>query len=148
MQENKIRIIVDVNILISFLIGKAISSKFIRILEDTRFEILSCNELNDELRDVLARPKFNKYISPAEAEQFIQLFSLATEKVNISATVTISSDPDDNYLLALAKDGKAQYLITGDKKHLLALKRFENTKIISFPEFYTLFFTNCIQQLF
>lgn len=140
MQENKIRIIVDVNILISFLIGKTISSKFRNILEDKRFEILSCSELLDELKGVLIRPKFSRHILPTETEQFMQLFSLATENITISTIVTISTDSDDNYLLALAQDGKASYLITGDKKHLLLLKRFKNTEIISFSEFYSLFF--------
>ena len=141
MQNNKIRIIVDVNILISFLLRKDITSKFKKVLEDTRFEILSCCELHDELKNVLARPKFDKYISTLDIEYFMQLFSLATKIVEISSTICISPDINDNYLLALAKDGKAKYLITGDKKHLLAIKRFENTEIISFSQFYALFFS-------
>ena len=141
MKVNKIRIIVDVNIWISFLIGKFIFSKFSRMLEDPRFEILSCKELQTELTEVLARPKFSKYISTAEVEYFMQFFSLATQNVNLSTSVTISSDPDDNYLLALAHDGNAQYLITGDKKHLFALKRFENTEIIGFSDFFILLYT-------
>ena len=43
-------------------------------------------------------------------------------------------DVKDNYLLALSKDADADYLITGDKD-LLVLKQFENTLIVTLPQF-------------
>jgi predicted nucleic acid-binding protein len=42
----------------------------------------------------------------------------------------VSPDPDDNYLLALAETGQAQFLVTGDKE-LLSLKRHKSTRIIT-----------------
>jgi len=45
-------------------------------------------------------------------------------------------DPKDNFLLALAKDGNADYLITGDN-NLLSLKEFGKTKIVTLSEFET-----------
>ena len=43
-------------------------------------------------------------------------------------------DPNDDFLLILAKDGKADYLITGDKD-LLILNPFNKTKICTPTEF-------------
>ena len=43
-------------------------------------------------------------------------------------------DIKDNYLLALSKDSNADYLITGDKD-LLDLNKFENTEIVTLPQF-------------
>jgi uncharacterized protein len=40
----------------------------------------------------------------------------------------VCRDSKDNFLLALAKDGKADYLLTGDKD-LLELVQFGNTRI-------------------
>jgi predicted nucleic acid-binding protein len=37
-------------------------------------------------------------------------------------TVTICADPYDNYLLAMATAGTAEFLVTGDKRDLLSLK--------------------------
>jgi len=43
----------------------------------------------------------------------------------------------DNFLLALARDGNADYLITGDKD-LRDMKVFEKTKIVTLNEFESL----------
>lgn len=42
-----------------------------------------------------------------------------------------SSDPDDNNVLRVALFVEANFLITGDEKHLLILERVETTEIIS-----------------
>lgn len=140
MPSDRIRVVIDTNIWISFLIGKTITSGFNKLLADKRFEILSCNELYNELKEVLSRPKFRKYITRSQIEYFLQLFSAATSGIDIVSSATISTDPDDNFLLALAKDGNAHFLITGDKPHLLKLQMFENTQVITFAEFYKKFF--------
>ena len=54
--------------------------------------------------------------------------------IEVKSIVTICRDPKDNFLLALAKDGKADYLITGDKD-LLDLKKFGKTKIKTITNF-------------
>ena len=52
--------------------------------------------------------------------------------------VTISPDPYDNYLLAMAAAGAADFLVTGDKRDLLALKLYAGTKIITVRDFLVL----------
>jgi predicted nucleic acid-binding protein len=42
----------------------------------------------------------------------------------------VAPDPDDNFLLALAEAGEAQFLVTGDKP-LLGLKRHKSTQIVT-----------------
>jgi putative PIN family toxin of toxin-antitoxin system len=59
------------------------------------------------------------------------------EMVRIKSKIDICRDVKDNFLLNLAVDGKADYLITGDKD-LLILEQIENTKIITMNEFKTL----------
>ncbi len=54
--------------------------------------------------------------------------------VDVRSKVELCRDPKDNFLLALAKDGDADYLITGDAD-LLVLKEFEKTKIVTLAEF-------------
>ena len=52
----------------------------------------------------------------------------------MTSTVDTCRDPNDNFLLALAKDGKANYLITGDQD-LLVLQAFEGTQVKTFADF-------------
>ena len=46
----------------------------------------------------------------------------------------LARDANDDFLLSLAKDGKATFLITGDKD-LLVLKKINQTKIVSISDF-------------
>ena len=55
------------------------------------------------------------------------------ELVDVSSVVDACRDPKDNFLLALAKDGNADYLITGDND-LRTMREFENTKIVSLSD--------------
>ena len=48
--------------------------------------------------------------------------------LEVKSIVTVCRDSKDNFLLALAKDGQADYLLTGDKD-LLELKKFGKTRI-------------------
>ena len=50
-----------------------------------------------------------------------------------------SPDPADNFLLALAEAGNADYLVTGDKSGLLALASHKSTRIITARDFAGLF---------
>ena len=46
-------------------------------------------------------------------------------------------DPDDNYLLALAAAGGADFLVTGDKRDLLGIAVYEGTKIVTVRDYLT-----------
>jgi predicted nucleic acid-binding protein len=43
----------------------------------------------------------------------------------------LADDPGDNYLLAMAAASQAQYLATGDKSDLLALKQYRGTQLVT-----------------
>ena len=54
--------------------------------------------------------------------------------IETKSTVSICRDPKDNFLLALAKDAGADYLITRDED-LLTIKQFEKTIILTLEDF-------------
>lgn len=92
-----------------------------------------------EINLVTKRPKLQKYFSPvkvAELMDFLQVIGLV---IDVKSTVNVCRDLKDNYLLALAKDSNAHYLITGDLD-LLIIKEFERTKIVTYQDFYCLFY--------
>lgn len=65
--KDKIRIVIDTNIWISFLIGQTLGDLTEKIIK-RRVKILFSDELLAELLEVLHRPKFKKYFT-AEAVQ-------------------------------------------------------------------------------
>jgi len=128
-----IKVIVDTNIYISFLIGKTLKG-FQKAIDSDRFLIITSKEQVAELIDVFNRPKIRKYFSKEKVSSFFDLLDEKTKIINFNTPVTICRDPKDNYLLSMAIDAKADLLISGDKD-LLEIGKIESTRIMSFTEF-------------
>ncbi len=133
MGKNSFSIILDTNWYISYLIKKS-DSRLTIILSDEQIKIIASDKLIEKLRNKINSRKFRKYFSIIEAEQFIELLKEVTILCNPTSSIMICRDPKDNFLLPLAKDSKADFLITGDKD-LLILQHFENTQIITLNQF-------------
>jgi putative PIN family toxin of toxin-antitoxin system len=58
--------------------------------------------------------------------------------IHIVTQVDVCRDPDDNIILSLALDGKADYIVSGDKD-LLDLSPFQDIPIIKPAEFLSMF---------
>ncbi|MDP2113116.1 MAG: putative toxin-antitoxin system toxin component, PIN family [Bacteroidota bacterium] len=127
------KIIVDTNIWISFLIGKNLKGLQNQI--DSNFiKIITCNEQLQELSEVFKKPKIKKYFLKDEIDEFFELLEESSENFRISSSTTICRDPKDNYLISLAIDSEADFLITGDKD-LLELIKVGETTIIKYTDF-------------
>lgn len=92
--------------------------------------MLTSAEQIEEIGRVTRYLKIRARISPALAGRMVNRLRDVALMVEKLPKVDRSPDPDDNYLLALAQAGNAQYLVTGDKP-LLALKRHKSTRIIT-----------------
>ena len=68
----------------------------------------------NELADVLARPKFDRYISLEDRQQFLRLLGRLAELVPIVYPVHACRDPRDDKFLEVALNGKAELILTGD----------------------------------
>jgi predicted nucleic acid-binding protein len=83
-------------------------------------------------------PKIRERLAPALAGRLINEIRDLAVLLTELPVVTASPDPYDNYLLAMAASGSANFLVTGDKRDLLALRLFEGTKIITVRDFLVL----------
>jgi len=133
MLKKRNRIIIDTNLWISFLLINDFS-KLDRILAANRIQFLFRQALLDEFIEVAQRPKFKKYFSLTDLENLLIQIRHEAEFINVTSNINICRDPKDNFLLSLAKDGKATHLITGDKD-LLDIKIFGKTKILKINDF-------------
>ena len=127
------RVVIDTNLWISFLITKN-HKKLDSKIKSGKVKLLFSLELIEEFLTVANRTKFKRYFDKDDLEQLLDLFDVYGELVAIKSKVKICRDPKDNFLLSLAKDAQANYLVTGDKD-LLTIKKFEQTKIIEFSDF-------------
>jgi putative PIN family toxin of toxin-antitoxin system len=131
--NEKYRIIIDTNLWISFLLSKKFD--FIdSLLQAEKIQLVFCEELLNELVDVISRPKLRKIFTRDDRELIFYIINKYAVYIPIESSVTVCRDTKDNFLLSLAKDSKANYLLTGDKD-LLILKTFDDTQIITVTEF-------------
>jgi putative PIN family toxin of toxin-antitoxin system len=133
MPNKSKRIILDTNLWISFLISKDLS-KLDKIIFEKKAVLVFSKELLDEFLEVVKRPKFKRFFSKLAVENILETIDEYADFVVVKSNVTICRDSKDNFLLALAKDGKADFLLTGDND-LLTIGKFEKTSIETISDF-------------
>lgn len=110
------RVVIDSNVLISARLSpRGSPGRLLAAWLDGRFELIVSPALLAELTGVLERSKFRRWLTVEEARAFVQM-------LHVSATVIDDPppqhhdlrDPDDFYLVTLARSAKADYLISGD----------------------------------
>lgn len=132
-RKSKLRVIVDTNCWISFLIGRRLS-RLVDLLSNERIQLVLCNELLEEIRDVTSRPRFAKYFPQEDVESLIEFMQLIGEVFEPTQQVSLCRDKSDDYLLALAIEAKANYLVTGDQD-LLILQEIGTCRIVDAASF-------------
>ena len=124
------RLVFDTNTLIShLLIPSGLPARAVRKGLHEGQLIVSDDTLS-ELAEVLARAKFDRYISLADRQEFFRVFGRVVEKINIIRRVQACRDPGNDKFLELAINGQASHIITGDQD-LLALHPFHSIQIIT-----------------
>jgi len=105
-----------------------------RLIFNDKAVLLFSDESMTEFIDVTSREKLKPYFTKDDIASLIDLIEEYGEIVEVQSKVDICRDKEDNFLLSLAKDGKADYLITGDKD-LLVLENFGKTEMIKLTDF-------------
>lgn len=130
-------IVCDTNVLVSALaFPGGVPDKILRAVFSGRLEHATSPDILTELRKVLKKvlgvedktiESLVKFV--AESSRLVY----PTERLHI-----IKEDESDNRILECAVTAKADFLITGDKKHLLPIKKYHGTAIVSPRDFFLL----------
>ena len=113
------------------LAGTSPPAQLILLWREGRFDLLTSAEKLDELRRVTRYPKIRERQAPALVGRLINdIRDLAVLRTK-QPVITASPDPHDNYPLAMAVAGSADFLVTRDKRDLLLLKLLEGINIIT-----------------
>ena len=133
---DRIKVVIDTNIFISAFLGSKNAKLLLKeIINDEFILIMSTEQLN-EIREVLNRPKFEKYITPGEIDELVTLLSMKISIPAIYDKIKDCRDIKDNMILEEAVYGNAQYIITGDED-LLVLNPYRWIKIVNLKDFIT-----------
>jgi putative PIN family toxin of toxin-antitoxin system len=143
-QSRVFRVLIDTNVLVSYLLVPnpqgTIPSIIIAAFESKYTLLISETLLTELAKTIRGREHLAKRIHPEQAEEFIGVLRAIAELLTeISEPIpSVTRDPKDDYLLAYALLGRADYLVTGDDD-LLVLKEVEGVRIVRPAEFKVIF---------
>ena len=129
------RVVLDTNILIGALITKGTPPDLLyQAWLRGEIELVTSLAQLGEMAGVLARPRLRRFVDADEAAAIVENIGARAVVLHELPVVDLSPDPDDNPILATAIAGKADLLVTGDKKHLLVLGVVEGIRVVSARE--------------
>jgi putative PIN family toxin of toxin-antitoxin system len=130
------RVVLDTGILIAALITTDTPPALAyQAWRKKRFELITSEWQLEEFRRVTRYSKLHRFLKPSEAGHLVNNLRHQAVVLERLPTVNLSPDPNDNPILAMAEASQAQYLVTGDKKDLLALGSIAGTRIVTARQF-------------
>lgn len=135
------RVLIDTNVFISYLLNPhsaGVIQGIFRAWGEGRFTLLLPELLLDEIMvTVTGKPHLRKKTSSEELKEFLDIIGTLGEVISKVAEPIpkVTRDPKDDYLLAYALVGAADYLITGDEDLLALNQQIQEMTILSPREF-------------
>jgi putative PIN family toxin of toxin-antitoxin system len=122
-------VVFDTNVLFSAIGWDGTPGRCVELVQHGRVRGLTCPEILDELGDKLSvKLGYDEEKIAAILASLISFFDLTA----ISGTL-IGSQPDrsDDKIIECSLVAKATHIVTGDRKHLLPLKRVGDVEIVT-----------------
>ena len=130
------RVVLDTGILIAALITADTSpDQVYQAWRKKRFTLVTSGWQLEEFRRASRYERVKKFLKPTEAGNLVNGLKRHATVLKELPDVDLSRDPQDNPVLAMAIAGEADYLVTGDRRGLLSLKRVGTTRIVTAAEF-------------
>lgn len=130
------KVILDANIIIGFLLTKGyILSSIFEYWENNAFKLVVSDSILEEYTLILKELIEKGILNKQHANSLMRKIHKKALIVKAVSKLKLSPDKKDNRYLECSKDGKADYLITRDDKHLSFIRKFKYTKIIGAKQF-------------
>jgi hypothetical protein len=133
------RAVLDTNVIVSAVLIRRGNER--RILDAWRggaFDLVLSPPLLEELGRVLSYPRIRdaRWMTDAEVVELLEVLAAGGIVVEGRPDVSASRDPSDDVFLAAAVEGRAEYLVTGDRD-LLTLESYRRVSIVRPAAFIT-----------
>src|SRR3974390_1113818 len=130
-----LRLVIDTNVLVSAALKPDSLQRTTFLLAITKpAHLYVSRPIVEEYTDVLSRPELA--IRKGLRLQLLQLIKNGSPLVSPARRLEVTSEPDDNIFVECADSARADFLITGNRKHFPPF--WKSTKIITPREFVSL----------
>lgn len=129
-----LKVVFDTNIVVSALLNEAgLPALVLDLATNKKIHLFYSEALMTEYEEVLKRKRFN--LPQEKINKALDEIKGSSIQVYPSETITlITKDPADNRILEASQAAKADYIITGNKRHF-PFAKFKKTKIVTPREF-------------
>ena len=93
--------------------------------------LLLSEAIEDEYREVIFRPKFDRFVDVGRQQRIFDLVVVAAERVEPAEIVRECRDPKDDKYMAVAAAGGADVIVSSDARHLLSMHPWRGIPILS-----------------
>ena len=123
----------DTNVLLSGITHSGIPSEIVNLALQKKFRLITSTFILEELERNLIK-KFD--VASGKARKLIDRIANIADMYDPKGTIKVIKEcSSDNLILETAWIGRAKYLVTGDKRHLIPIKVFRNIKILGPSDF-------------
>jgi uncharacterized protein len=126
---------IDTNIWISGVLFSGKPAAVVTAAFNRKFQVISSQVILDELeRNLINKFEFSRKNTRRLINRILQIADLYEPTGSVKI---VKPNHADNLVLETAVAGRAKYLVTGDKEHLLPLKMYKHVKIVDAGRFLT-----------
>jgi len=132
-ESKELRVVIDTNVFISGLNFAGKPGEVLQLFWKGEIRVFISSFILKEIEKIL-REKFDW--SEEQIQRILTRIKAKVIEVDPKIKLSVIKEKDeDNRILECAIEGKTQYLISGDERHLLPLKEYQGIKILSPSEF-------------
>lgn len=127
------RVCIDTNVWISGIVFGGAPAKIVQLAFEKKFVVVTSGAILNEVERIL-QVKFDLPRKDVSRLSY-RIAQIADVFEPPGELKVIAADPDDDLIVETAVIGNARYLVSGDKKHVLPLKRYGQVRIVNPREF-------------
>jgi putative PIN family toxin of toxin-antitoxin system len=131
------RAVLDTNVLVSGVIAPhGVPRCILEAWHASRFTLLTSEAIVAEVSRVLRYPRIRERYGVTEEDALAVADSLIVDAEVVAGLYEVqrSADPDDDMFLACALEGRAEYVVSGDR-HLLEIGSYHGVVIVTPRQF-------------